>query len=708
MTICVNCGAKITEGEKFCGNCGAPQKPEADKPKQGSLGCEPETAYVSGTYKQESLDSDHQKRDVAFEEAYQELKPKKDGNAGKSRSRRIVIGAVIIVAALLFLLKPSGWSTEDAQAATQAFLDYHFKGDTENYLKYMEDATEEKVSAQLDSWREELISSYFKSTVPVTDDLKAQYADFIIEFRKNARYTVGEAAKTEDGFEVPISVEPITSLAKGDFVLLDLQLNEDLPNADLNERVYARELELMKEQMENPSYGEVEEIVMHIAREDGSYVFSDDDWQVISDTYCVKDRHWTKERAKGAAEAVLGGVYEEKYAELAEWTFATKKEIEDVFSIPFSPEKQKEYIDGQAAELISKAELSDTYSTSDEIAQMASRADRSLLEGTQYEVVDMEGDEDEYVAKIRITPFEMNGLSETLQERIEEEFDSIQDIGKFVDRYYEVIAELIMDQVDNGRYDTPIYCDLHMKYNDNDSYELDQDELMNLYTIYSYSPEEEGDQSDTGEEGMDRDNEEKTADGDDKDEKALDSGSGHEDNVAENEANSGNVEYAPEDDPCVTVNDMKIEFGKTTLQEIMDKTGYSVASNINPADLSFDEDDVGYVDLDTGSESIVYTIHIDNRDKQDPADFKQFCVCGVELQTYIIIGERISSLLSAGGIRVGDKKEDVVKELGTPTTEGDGYVMYFYDDVTNNISFIYDDNEIVRAIIVSNLLYRTQ
>ena len=232
MAFCANCGKELPDGAKFCGFCGAPQ-PQAGVPK------------------------------VTPEKVYREENPKKKGK--KTIGVIIALCAAAVIAAVFFFMH-SGWSTEDAHNATQAYLDYgFFKGDDEELAKYMLDATAEELSEQRENRRDDMIEVYFESDVPVTQGLKTRYRDFLIETMKKAQYTVGEAVKTDDGFEVPVTIEPITSLEHGDFVLLDMQLNEELSNADLNERVYTRELELMTQLMQNPAYGDPQEIIIHKA-----------------------------------------------------------------------------------------------------------------------------------------------------------------------------------------------------------------------------------------------------------------------------------------------------------------------------------------------------------------------------------------------------------------------------------------------------------
>ena len=385
---------------------------------------------------------------------------------------------------LVLLTGCGGWTEEDAKNATQAYLDYFFKGDNENLAKYMNNTTEKELEEERKEGRETLIQSRFKESVPVTDALKTEYGDFYIELMSKSHYMVGEPVETEEGFEVPVQIEPIMSLSDGRFTFLDVQLNEELPDADLNERVYSSELKRMQKLMETPSYGEPEEVIMHITDSEDGYVFSDDDLSLIAEKACTIDRHWDSDRAEEAAEMLFKGAFEGKYAEMAEWTVASEKEIEGFFESIIGKEYAKVVIDESAAAFIKELGLPDTYSCPDSVAETFSDALRNILKGTKHEITGIECKEDEYIVSVRLTPYDTEKIGDELNARLSADAEFLPQIQEFIDREYELFAEILNEKVENEQYAEPVDFQFHMRFDDNKMYQPDMDEFFDIFNSF--------------------------------------------------------------------------------------------------------------------------------------------------------------------------------------------------------------------------------
>ncbi len=709
MLFCKNCGKQLPEGAKFCEHCGAPQmmmpggqsdrenqqgslnSSSGEKKKQGYLDesyhshAEQHTLGQEGT---QTLNSPHMAtdgsskvgepgmQDAAFEAAFQETVNIKDSKKKSKPVGAIIAGIVVAVLAAAFFLMPSGWSTEDAEEATQAYLDYYFKGDTENFAKVDQNVTEEELAAQNEKWREESIATQFKSGVPVTDELKARYADFYIGLEKKSHYTVGDAKKTDDGFEVPVSVEPIVSLVNGEFVLLDLQLNDEISDAELNERFYTHELEIMEKLAETPVYGDPKEYTMHITKgDDGEYAFSEDDLNRIHDSIYLWDRHWTKEKAKKVVETILGAIYNEKYAELAEISFATEDEICDYFDMVFSPERLKETMDERIEEELRENEIDESYSMSEELAKGLSKSERDLLHGTEYKVLGIEGDEEEYTAKISLTPLSLDKVDKAIEEGIQKEADSISSFGQYMDRYYEMYIEETEKLTNEKEFAEPVERELHLRFNNNNAYEADIDEMVSLLEIYVENPQESSDSGqDSGE-----DNEES--------EESSDTGNSEVEDASEAGSN------ADGEDIPVYVGDLKIDFQKTTLQEILDETGMELQSDDQGKTVN--KKSLDHVYLDAGSD-IDFMINLDNFDSEETRHAEECEVYGLEYMDYFAEAGKRKDILSVGDICTGDTLEKVKKTFGKPSEEGKGYVDYSLGHYW--ITFMYDEEDTVWAI----------
>ena len=94
-----------------------------------------------------------------------------------------------------------------------------------------------------------------------------------------------------------------------------------------------------------------------------------------------------------------------------------------------------------------------------------------MILGTKYEVIDIEGDQDEYVANVRITPYaiSMDEIEQEAEDRLAQEIDSISDITAFVDRIYELLADLLAEDIEEEEYGDPSNYQIHLKFNNNNA-----------------------------------------------------------------------------------------------------------------------------------------------------------------------------------------------------------------------------------------------
>ena len=600
----------------------------------------------------------------------------------KKKAGRIIPAVIVavLVAAVVFL-RPSGWSKADAQKGTQAYLDYFFMGDDENLAKYISDMTVEELTAQREQRREEMIGSTFKESVPVSDELRTRYADFYLDLMKKARYTVGEAVKAEDGFEVPVRVEPITSLEHGDYVLMDLQLNDDLPNADLNERVYTQELESMEKLVSDPSYGEPQEVVMHITKGEDGYVFSESDSDAIVDLFCEIDRHWTEERAGEAVEAVLGGIYGDDYAGVADWTFSTEQEVRDTFGSVFSPESEKTQMEKSAADLLADAGINETYTVYDSLAEKVSKADRMLLKATKYEVTGIEdpaGNREEYEVEVRLTPCRLDSFIEDRDARLKKEMSSLGNVGQFLDRYYELSAEIIGEIVANEEYGDPVDRVLHLTYNSNEAYEMDYDELVGLFSLYDFS---NGSVNSVSSSDEVRDRQESSSDADSK--TTADTGP-----------------YTHGKDIPIRVRNTDFTFGRSTMQDVLDATGFPMKGGSK----SVEADKLEWGDVEIGTNGVYMTLYVSNKSASGTRDVKECNVYEIFYNNFHPEENGLKDLVSVGGIRAGDTKDDVLRAFGVPEASermDEDSISYRLDDGKYTLLFFIEEDKVAGFAVTS-------
>ena len=176
---------------------------------------------------------------------------------------------------------------------------------------------------------EEMINPYFEEGEELSPELKTRLADATVEALKNVRYTVGSAKKTEDGFEVPVTIEP--------FLLYD-KLGDNFNHAfaeyisgfsDADDFKFNDYMVLFMETMvntteessQNPKYGEPVEFVFPLIVVDNQLEVKDEEKTAeslgvqlmnadIDYLAREKDPQNFKKRAEAVLDAAINGKYD--------------------------------------------------------------------------------------------------------------------------------------------------------------------------------------------------------------------------------------------------------------------------------------------------------------------------------------------------------------------------------------------------------------
>lgn len=166
----------------------------------------------------------------------------------------------------------------DVSDYMKALLDASFKNDTELLEEYTDDPQEiEEIKSGFSKGVEEELKN---SDLP--EDVQQECKELMLDIIKNAKYTVGESEETEDGYKIPIDVEPISGIfddlevpVKEDCEAYWGSIKEDLYNgsvtrADIEDNVYKIFFDNVRENMENISYKDAQTITVELTEdEDG-------------------------------------------------------------------------------------------------------------------------------------------------------------------------------------------------------------------------------------------------------------------------------------------------------------------------------------------------------------------------------------------------------------------------------------------------------
>jgi hypothetical protein len=101
----------------------------------------------------------------------------------------------------------------------------------------------------------------------LSEDVQAEFTEVMREAFSKSKYTVGEAVPTEDGgYDVTVTIEPLKLYAGAQTKLQEKITAEDaagLSEEELNNLVYSKIAEIIHENLEDPQYGEPQEVVVH-------------------------------------------------------------------------------------------------------------------------------------------------------------------------------------------------------------------------------------------------------------------------------------------------------------------------------------------------------------------------------------------------------------------------------------------------------------
>lgn len=185
------------------------------------------------------------------------------------------------------MLSGCGMSKEGAKEYVQAVLDAGYKGEFEKYVE-ITDSSEEEAQKLYDDNINMVLKSVGFGTLVTSDELEEKYRELFKQIFALEKYTVGDAEKTDDGFEVPVGVEKLSIFSDIDAELEEkleekvTAMGEDASEADINQLAVETMYEMLEEKVANPTYGEKDTVTLHVSQDDnGVWNISQDDLEAL-------------------------------------------------------------------------------------------------------------------------------------------------------------------------------------------------------------------------------------------------------------------------------------------------------------------------------------------------------------------------------------------------------------------------------------------
>lgn len=164
----------------------------------------------------------------------------------------------------------------DASAYVKACMDASYHGEFEEYAEML-DISENKAKAELKTQNQESIDRELAAMPEATDEQKEKYLELTTEIQKLTKYEVGEAKETDDGYEVPVTVEPLDVYevyveaipGKAEQAVADGTYDES--------QIISFLMEVLEESIDQASYKEKTETTVQVTKD------SDGVWQITED-----------------------------------------------------------------------------------------------------------------------------------------------------------------------------------------------------------------------------------------------------------------------------------------------------------------------------------------------------------------------------------------------------------------------------------------
>ena len=411
----------------------------------------------------------------------------------KKNSTAVIIAVVLAAAACLFAplllrnpTKASGWTKEEAKDAAQAYLEYLCKEEKDSFPDSLQDENREEIVKEIDQVRDSWANSFWGLNISVSESTRKDYRDFYFEMAKKFKYSVGDAVETTDGFDIPVSIEPLTCFSGAEYVPVILMLDDDLTGEKLLERFYTRMLETQKELLKNASYGEPIELSLHLAKTDNSKdcIPSASDLEKITWLSYDLQYKWTADSAEKATSAMLKAIINKEYADMARWSLSTEEECSQLYGNDYSIESLREVYENEAKEYAEANGINEQFHISDTVLKKQSAAMQNLLAETKYKIKEVKAEGDDFVAYVEFEPIDVSGFEEEYKKRLEKAADNINTYQEYLDETCNTTADTLNYLVDKKKYKEPEVKEFHFKFDGDKMYSMDVDEVLSIYDMY--------------------------------------------------------------------------------------------------------------------------------------------------------------------------------------------------------------------------------
>lgn len=184
---------------------------------------------------------------------------------------------IVTVLAMMMVLTAACGSSFDASGYVNSFMDMISKGEVTEYAKLTgqtEAEAGEEYQGLLKAMKEALNQD------GVTEETKDRLVNVYVELLKRSKYTVHEAEKTDDGYNVTVDIEPITGVYEGLMDEIGGEMDAAIASGELTldnmyEWIYSKMADKIEGRMDSLTYGEAQSVNIHLVKKDKVYEVDD-------------------------------------------------------------------------------------------------------------------------------------------------------------------------------------------------------------------------------------------------------------------------------------------------------------------------------------------------------------------------------------------------------------------------------------------------
>lgn len=205
-----------------------------------------------------------------------------------------VLAAVMLTAAALSGCGASGPTEDDAKNYVQALLDLMCTGSYDGTVQFA-DIEEGKEQEMRDQMIDEIVAS-ISEQAGMTGEIQERFRSFVDRAFSKCSFAVGEAVKTEEdkktGYDVTVTIEPLRAFDGASEAMqeeianltADVDRLMKMTEEEMYEDIYAALFDHLEENLNDPSYDEPVELVVHygiVDEENKVYGVSSEDSEKI-------------------------------------------------------------------------------------------------------------------------------------------------------------------------------------------------------------------------------------------------------------------------------------------------------------------------------------------------------------------------------------------------------------------------------------------